>query len=123
MGSWGEMREREGLQRAGRGASATMKDGRRLRQAGIGVLGGDRGRACGHGKPARSEGWGAVGQPSWEEADGPRRCHPGAGLLTVYSRLSAHRQFLEHEKPPHTMVARGLVGALGVETSSAGPGR
>lgn len=123
MGSWGEMREREGLQRAGRGASATMKDGRRLRQAGIGVLGGDRGRACGHGKPARSEGWGAVGHPGWEEADGPRRCHPGAGLLTVYSRLSAHRQFLEHEKPPHTMVARGLVGALGVETSSAGPGR
>lgn len=37
----------------------------------------------------------------------------GRGLLTVYSRLSAHRQFLEHEKPPHTIVARGLAGACG----------
>lgn len=37
----------------------------------------------------------------------------GRGLLTVYSRLSAHRQFLEHEKPPHTILARRLAGACG----------
>lgn len=49
MGSWGEMLEREGLQRAGRGASATMKDGRRLRQAGMGSWAGTAGESVGVG--------------------------------------------------------------------------
>lgn len=44
----------------------------------------------------------------------PQAAIPMSSRLTrVYSRLSAHRQFLEHEKPPHTIVARGLAGACG----------
>lgn len=93
----------EGLQRA------TMKDGRRLRQAGSGSRAGAAGEA-GAWEGCKGGGMGL-------SRAGRRLTTPagatGRRVLTVYSRLSAHRQFLEHEKPPHTIVARGLEGACG----------
>lgn len=88
-----------------------MKGGRRLRRAGWGSRAGDAGEA-GAWEAVGGAGWGTGGLSGREEAGDPAGT-TRSGLLTVYSRLSAHRQFLEHEKPPHTIVARGLAGARG----------
>jgi hypothetical protein len=61
----------------------------------------------------RAPGQAAKERVAPQQVQSPRATRTGLGILTVYSRLRAHRQFLEHAKPPQTILKPVVAVAAG----------